>query len=235
MSEQEKSYSKTGTTAPIYIARDSDSQAIRPGEYFWIKIAHAQAAFYGSIFEQTRQLLVTSKVNLNHPILGDEEIFALQRSRAVRRQRAEQLGLSPNLVSLVPATMDHISVTIDYVLDVKNHLATIGGLINDDSFLAVLSLAPGAVAVAKTVSGLAQKLIQTFVPAEERRPILQFAGDFNISPDADDLRDGYYIILGSRDKAFPLPVDPPKLEIVDNSFRHSSLWPSASSTQLSPR
>lgn len=213
-------YARIGTTPPIYIARGLEPRAVKPGEYFWIKIHSAQAAFRGSIFEQAQQLVVTSKVNLNHPALGNEEVFAVQRSRAVKKNRAEQLGLSPNLVSLVPATMSRVSVSVEYLLDKKNHLAQVGALINSDSFIAAVSLAPGAVAVAKTIGGLAQKVIQTFIPAEERSPILQFAGDFNLGGEAEGggMREGYYAILGTRHEETPLPDPRPKLELREDTL-----------------
>jgi len=62
---------KLGTTAPIFVPRGAGPAPVEPGDYFWIKIHSAQAAFRGSIFDQVKQLLVTSKVNLNHPVLGN--------------------------------------------------------------------------------------------------------------------------------------------------------------------
>jgi hypothetical protein len=208
---------RVGTTAPVYIPRSADSKPVQPGEYFFMKIHSAQAAFRGTIFDQIKQLVVASHVNLNHPALGNEEVFALQRSRSVNRNRAEQLGLSQNLISMVPATMPHVTVSIDFILDKENSLAKLGGLINNDTFVAAVSLAPGAAAIAKTVGGLAQKVIQTFIPAEERQPILQFSGDFNLG--ASDLADGYYAILGSRSADDPIPTDLPGLEVVAGGLR----------------
>jgi hypothetical protein len=214
-------FAKTGTTSPIFVAGEPESQLVQPGEYFWIKVHSAQAAFRGSIFEKAKQLVITSRVNLHHAALGNEEVYAIQRSRAVKKNQAEQLGLSPNLVSLVPATMSHVSVSIEFLLDKENHLAKLGPLINSDTFLSVVSLAPGAAAVAKTVGGLAQGILQTFVPAEERTPILQFSGDLNVGGDVGGgvgMRDGYYAILGSRHEKDPLPDPFPKLEVREDTL-----------------
>jgi len=142
----------------------------------------------------------------------------LQRSRSVNRNRAEQLGLSQNLISLVPATMPHVTVSVDFILDKENSLAKLGSLINDDTFVSVVSLAPGAAAVAKTIGGLAQKVIQTFIPAQERQPILQFVGDFNLGAGASDLADGYYAILGSRSTDDPIPMDLSRLEVAQDGL-----------------
>jgi hypothetical protein len=213
-------FPRTGTTSPLFVERESDATFVNPGEYFWIKVHSAQAAFRGNIFDQAKQLVITSKVNLNHPALGNEDIFAIQRSRTIDKNRAEQLGLSPNLISLVPATMSHVSVSIDFILDTRNNLAKLGGLINDDKLLAVISLAPGAAAVAKTVGNLAQGLIQSFVPAEERKPILEFAGDFNIGGSNVErgLRSGYYVILGSRHDKDPLPSAVPSITVREDAL-----------------
>lgn len=211
----DKPYSPTGTTRPIYVPRepgDASPAAVQPGEnYFFVKIHSAQAAFQGAVWEQVRQLLVTSQVALNHPLLGAEPLKAIQRSRAVKRRQAVQLGLSPNLINLVPAAMTHVSVSIEFVLDKKNRLVDLAGLINSDVFLAAVSLAPGAAVAAKTIGGLSQKIVQTFLEPEELQPILQFGGDFNIP--ANDLRDGYYVILGTRDADNPLPSSNPVLQI----------------------
>jgi hypothetical protein len=193
------------------------AETVRPGEtYFVVKVLSAQAAFHGSLWERIVRLVVTSQVKLNHPVLGPEPLRAIQRSRKVGRRRAEQLGLSPNLINLVPATMDHISISIEFVLDKENRLAILGGLINDDTFLSAISLGPGATMVARTISGVSQKILQTFLKPEERQPILQFAGDFNIA--TGELRDGWYVILGTRDEQQPLPRPMPRLEVTDSNL-----------------
>jgi hypothetical protein len=90
--------------------------------------------------------------------------------------------------------MPNVTLSIAVLLVKKNRLALLGGLINSDSFFSALSLAPGASAVAKSVAGLADKVLQTFLPAEESKPILEFSGDFNIA--TATLQDCYYAILG---------------------------------------
>jgi hypothetical protein len=149
--------------------------------------------------------------------LGEKGLVSIQRTRAVTRNQASQLGLRPNLIDLVPAVMPTVSLSIEYILDKENYLRDLGGLINSDAFLATVSLAPGAAAIAKTISGLAEKIIETFIPATERTPILQFSGDFNIAVEGDRgenyLRDGYYVIFGTRDEKNPLPSVKPSLEV----------------------
>ena len=163
----ENQYVTTGTITPIYISRDANPKVIRPGEsYFTIQIRTAQAAFWGSIWERVKQLLVTSQVNIHLSSQGPEPLKAIQRSREVPRNRAEQLGLNPNLVNLVPASMDRVSISIDFVLDKENRLAMLGSLINDDAFLSAVSLTPASAMVAKTISGLSQKILQAFLKAE---------------------------------------------------------------------
>jgi hypothetical protein len=205
-------YETTGTTAPIYIKHGRGAQSIQPGQdYFIIRIHSAQAAFYGSIWQKDAQLLVASQVNLHHPALGNEPIYALRRSRPVERQQAIQLGLSPNLINLVPAVMDRVSLSVDFILDSKNRLHDLVALINDESFLAAVSLAPTGVVAAKIVAGLAQKVVTTLLPIEERKPILQFSGDFTLP--TGDLQEGYQVILGTSDDRTPLPTDLTKLDI----------------------
>jgi hypothetical protein len=211
-----KTYEITGTTPPIYVPHHSTPKSIQPGEgYFFIQIRAAQAAFSGPFWEKIKSLIVTSQVSLNHSILGSEALHAIQRSIAVERNRAEQLGMSPNLIRLVPATMAQVSISVDFILDKENQLSALGGLINNDAFFAAVSLAPGAAMVARTVSSLSQKILQTFIKSEERQPILQFSGDLNV---VGGLKAGYYIILGTRDEDHPLPNPLPSLEVVDEGL-----------------
>ncbi len=210
-------YVTVGTTSPIHIPRGPETKAVRPGEsYFVVRIKGAQAAFSGPLWEKARRLIVTSQVSLNHPLLGPEPLQAIQRSREVHKGRAEQLGLSPNLINLVPATMDHVSISLEFIVDKENRLAALGGLINDDAFITAISLAPGAAAAARTIGTLADKILQTFLEPEERQPILAFSGDFNIA--TGDLQDGYYVILGTRDERNPLPRPLPTLEVQDGDL-----------------
>jgi len=211
-------YATTGTTSPIFLPQSDPPKKLGVGEgYFFIQIVGAQAAFTGSIWELVKSLIVTSQVNLNHAALGNEPVSAIRRSIEVRPNRAEQLGMSPNLIKLVPATMTNITLSIEFVLDKENQLAKLGGLINSDAFMSVISLAPGAATTARTIGGLSQKVLETFIKAEERQPILQFGGDLNI---AAGLQEGFYVILGTRDENNPLPDPLPALE-VRNGFLYA--------------
>ena len=205
-------YETTGTTTPIFIKHGRGAQSVQPGQdYFLVRIHSAQAAFYGSIWQKDAQLLVASHVNLHHPALGNEPLYALRQSRPVERQQAIQLGLRPNLINLVPAVMDRVSLSVDFILDSENRLHDLAALINDESFLAVVSLAPTGVVAAKIVAGLAQKVVTTLLPTKERQPILQFSGDFTLP--TGDLQEGYHVILGTSDDRTPLPTDLTKLDV----------------------
>jgi len=207
---------RLGTSAPIFIARGG-GEPVRSGrDYFFVQIAGAQATFAGSIWERVKNLIVVSQVDLNHTVLGSGGVKAIQRLREVKHGRAEQLGLSTNLVELVPAVMSHVSLSIEFILDKESRLAPLTSLINDNNFLAAVSLAPGAAIVAKTVSGLAQKVVETFLAPEQREPILQFSGDFNIA--SNQMREGYYAILGSRDENKPLPSAMPQFTVENGTL-----------------
>lgn len=197
-----------GTSSPIFVPRFGDPQTIRSGkDYFLVQIHAAQAAFKGSIWSKVNQLVVASSVAISRPGAAKENMKAIQRSRSVQPGRAVKLGLRPNLISLVPAIMTEFSVSIEFIVDAEDRLKTLAGIINDDTFLTAISLAPGAAMVAKTVSGLADKLMHAFLPDQERSPVLQFAGDFNLAAeDGEGVRDGYYVILGTRDDENPLPA-----------------------------
>lgn len=210
-----EAYASIGTSAPIFVPSAFSSEPVRVGvDYFAIRIHGAQLAFVGSIWSKVRAVLVSTQVNLHHPTLGERGLRSLQQARAVKQRVDEQLGLAVNLVDLTPAVMPQVTLSIDFHLDKENRIAQLGSLVNKESFSAALSLAPGGAAIARTVSALANDIIQTFIPAEEQEPVLQFTGDFNLA--TGDLAPGYYVILGSRDADHPIPSPLPALEVKDH-------------------
>lgn len=207
-------FPRTGTTPPIFVSRDPKltPQPVRPGDdYFLLQLYAAQVAFRGHVWDNIKRLVVTSQVNLNHRNLDNRPMRAIQRTRDVQKNQSQPLGLTPNLISLIPAVMPNISLSIDFILDRENRLAQLGNLINSDSFTSVLSLAPGASAVAKIVAQLTDKVIQTFIPSQDSKPLLEFSGDFNLA--TKQLHEGYYVIVGSKDEQNPLPDPTEKFQV----------------------
>jgi hypothetical protein len=208
----------TGTRPAVFVPFAAKSEPVRSAQdYFVVQIHGAQAAFRGSIWERVKSLVVASQINLNHPAFPEGGVRAIQRSREVKRGRAEQLGLSTNLVNLVPAVMPHISISIEFILDKENRLNALAGLINSDAFLAAVTMAPIGATVARTVSGLTEKIINTFIPAQEREPILQFTGDLNLA--GNNVLEGYYVIVGTRDEERPLPDPGARFEVIDGALK----------------
>jgi hypothetical protein len=210
-----------GTTTPVFIPGPNGGNPVRPGrDYFVVQVIGAQAAFRGSFWTRVKRLLVASNVSINRASAVKESVRSLQRAIEVKPDSASKLGLRPNLIGLVPAVMTDFSLSIEFILDTEDRLQTLIGLINDDSFLATFSLAPGAAGAARLVGGLAQKIIQSFLPAHDQVPILMFAGDFNLTPEGSqtDLREGNYVILGTRDTKTPLPDPSAKLDVIGDEL-----------------
>jgi hypothetical protein len=109
--------------------------------------------------------------------------------------------------------MDRVSVSIQYLLDKENRFGQLSKLINSDGFMAAVSLAPGAVMVARTIGKLSQSIVATLLSDVEQQGILTFSGDLNLSEGS--LREGYYVILGTRDERNPIPAPLPKLSVED--------------------
>jgi hypothetical protein len=206
-----------GTTAPFFLADTTQSgQPILLGQdYFRIKIHSAQVWFPKQWFSRPKSLLVTSKVQVNSATLGNDAIRSLQHTRQIQAGQTVQLGLHKNLVSLVPATMSQVSIGVDFVVTLANHLPALASVINDDSFLAVIGLAPGAVTTAKVLSGLAKKLTDTFIQATDEVQTLSLNADFNLVASAGEsgLRAGYYAVIASNDADHPLPTSAEQLSV----------------------
>lgn len=206
-----------GATPPIFVQRDEAPAAVQPGkDYFYVKIKSAQVAYRGSIWTRTKRLIVASTVSASRPGLIIESLKSIQTSRVVRSDTAVNLGISTTLIKLVPAVMTDFTISIDFILDQQDRLAALATLINEDTFQSALSLAPVAGEVARTVSGLAQKMIQTFVPADEQRPVLQFTADFDLA--TSGVVEGYYVILASQDPDNPLPQPIPEMQVAEGNL-----------------
>jgi hypothetical protein len=151
---------RIGTTEPIFIPRSRATPVTISGQkhYVTVRVVAAQCTFHGSILERPKTLVVTSQVGVDHPALDDEPLRAIQRSREIQRNTPVRLGLSPTLISLMPATMERVSISIEFIADVKNRLDPLAALINSDAFVSVASLAPGGAAAAKTLSGVSKQL-----------------------------------------------------------------------------
>lgn len=213
-----KRYPTIGTNStPYYVPPQGKPEVAQTDRgYFYVQVYGAQAAFTGPWWIGAQNLAITSQVNLHlgdQHDLGDQDLRSILQYRALDKNMAVQLGFSPMLVDFVPAKMKKVSVSVEYLVDTKNYLRDVVGLITDKDLLSTISLAPGAAMVAKTLGGLAEKILTTFVPAQERKPILQFSGDFDLA--ANGLQEGYYVILGSHTSQNPLPAQPPKLEVVE--------------------
>jgi hypothetical protein len=216
-----KTYPTIGTNpTPFYVPHKEQSERVYTGQgYFCIQVYGAQAAFSGPWWVSADRLIVKSKVNLHlgeQHELGNHDLHGILQYREMDKDNAVQLGFSPILVDFVPAKMKRVSISIEYIVNKKNHLGMLAGLINNKDLLAAISLAPGAAMVARTVGSLAEKLITAFVPQEECKPILQFSGDFDLA--TEGLKDGYYVILGSHNSNNPLPVNQLDFEIANGGI-----------------
>jgi hypothetical protein len=94
--------------------------------------------------------------------------------------------------------MDKISVKLRLVLDQQDQLGALSGAINGSGFLSAISLAPATLATVKALVSASRGVVDAFLEAEAKRPILEFAGDFNIG--TEDLQAGYHVLLVATDR-----------------------------------
>src|SRR6185295_3316144 len=157
-----------------------------------------------------QNIAIMSQVNLHlgdTNELGNQDIRSILQVRQLDKDSAVQLGFSPILVDFIPAKMKKISISIEYLVNTRNYLRDLATLITDKTLLSTISFSPGSALVAKTISGVVDKIVSSLVPSEERKPILQFSGEFDLA--IDGLKEGYYIILGSHSAKNPLPEQEP--------------------------
>lgn len=193
-----------GTSPLIRLPKAATPTPLQPGQgYFRVRLHSAQAAVFGPFWQQAQQLVVTSEVRLFCPPFNGEPLQSIQRIRPLKQGAAEQLGLSPDLVDLTPAAFDKLGIAVEFLLDRQNRLVTLAKIVNDESFLSVVSLAPGTAAVAKAIGDLSGKVVDGCLDESDQIPALRFEANFNL-PEGD-LMDAYYVILGTLDERYPLP------------------------------
>lgn len=205
-----------GTSTPIFVPLDPAPSVseIRKGEgYFLVRIRAAQASYKGvfwtNMINPPRQAIITSQVQI-HPGI-EQPVEHLQVARRMRANQAVQLGLRSNLIDWVPANMDSLKLTFTLLLDRKDRLAALSQAINGSSFLSPLSLSEPALATAKVLGNVSRQVLDALLEPEAKTPILEFKGDFNVG--TDDLRAGYYVLLGTTDGGSPLPSPDAKYEV----------------------
>jgi hypothetical protein len=196
-----------GTLTPIFVAHSKPPPVpmiSREKGYFLIRIHAAQASYVGTPWSRFRnaakQVIVTSEVQLKPWI--EEPLQQIQVARRMRPKQVVQLGLRSNLIDLIPATVEKVSVKLSIILDQKDRLQSLSDAINSSGFLSTISLSEPTLATAKALGKASRCVLDAFLEAETRKPILEFTGDFNVG--MEDLRAGYYILLGTSDKATSL-------------------------------
>jgi hypothetical protein len=195
---------KIGTTSPIYIPREDSSGPIVPGTcYLFVKIVAAQAVFPANLLDTAADLIITSQVSIDHREFKSPPIFNIQKKRQLKKNAIQQLGLSSNLIDVIPATMAQLAISIDFVLDKGNVLSPFKSLIDENLFTKAASFLPGPALVATTVSEFSKKIFSTFLDKDKRETILQLDADINIG--SGTVLDGYYAVVSSHNKNIPLP------------------------------
>lgn len=194
-----------GTTRLFYIESNNQRQTsaiIKDQCYLLFRLHDVYVSTDNSFFKHIDTILLRSKLDIKSPERINYEFTGLQTIR--EKQSGGNLGLSKNLSQLLPAVMDVVTISVDLITNKKNYLAMLNNLVNDQALLSTIaSFMPGAGIVAQAIGEISEKLINAFVPAEEREPVLQFNGDFNIA--TNDLKSGFYAVLsGARGTQLPL-------------------------------
>jgi hypothetical protein len=108
------------------------------------------------------------------------------------------------LTDFIPATVDKVSIKLNLLLDQKDRLESLSNAINNSGFLTTISLSEPVLATAKALGKASRCILDAFLEAETKKPILEFTGDFNVG--TPDLRSGYHVFLATTDKGSPLPA-----------------------------
>jgi hypothetical protein len=122
-----------------------------------------------------------------------------------------------NLIELVPAVGDGLSVSIDVHVDSDSRLQALSGIINGSSFAKALSLDPRVGGTVQAISVLATKVLEALLP-DMREVVLSFSKDFNYGD--PEFREGYRVFVATKDPAYPLSaIDASKLSVEKNTGR----------------
>jgi hypothetical protein len=205
-------YNVVGVTPAIYVNSSSlpkPRTINKRKDYLLIQVESAQAAFRGKPWNNVRKFVVLSKVNLNITSGSKFSEVINQELYNVQPNACNKLGFSnKTLVPHVPASMDNISITFDFLTDVESKLKQFADLINTQAAKDLFSLTPVG-AYANAGSKVIQAIQNTYWLGITNNPILSFKGEFDIQ--AKELNEGYYAIISATDEHSPLPPGNPEL------------------------
>ncbi len=211
-----------GTTKALFleevnhITTETAKSIWKDTDYFTIQADSGWVVFKGSIFDNVKKFVVVSKVNPNSEALGNQLKEVINEPRQVVKNGSTSLGLSKNLITCCPASMDSVTIKFDFLIDHENKAAQMIELFNNQSIQKLLSLTPVGTA-AGSIGGATAALRNVFFPDTTNKPILQFVGEWDIL--ARELKEGYYAILASYDKDNPLPSYTPRLTYDDKQLK----------------
>ncbi|MEO0472817.1 MAG: hypothetical protein AAF206_24590, partial [Bacteroidota bacterium] len=121
----------------------------------------------------------------------------------LKRNTSLKVGFSQNLTNLLPCVIPSIKLGFEFIIDKTNKLEGLQKIVNNDYFNAAIGFATGEIAAAKAISNLTQGMIGHFLDGEKQQILLQFNGEFNFFNES--IQEGYYLILGSQNRKYPLP------------------------------
>ncbi|MEM1324162.1 MAG: hypothetical protein AAGG75_28140 [Bacteroidota bacterium] len=197
-----------GVLPPIYIPGEEGDSTVQLGEdYFFMKVVDMQLAYHGRFGEQAKQILLVSNVAFDHPKIGQESVSSLRKIQKLKRNTSLKVGFSQNLTNLLPCVIPSIKLGFELIVDNSDKFEDLQKIVNNDYFTTAIGFATGEMEVAKTLSKLSQGIIGYFLDSDKQKTLLHFNGEFNFFNGS--IKEGYYLIIGSQNKKYPLP--PPTL------------------------
>ncbi len=212
-----------GTLGPIRLSLGDDAPLEVGTDYFLVQVVAAQALISQGLIERwfypARHVVVTSEVSLD---AGAErlKLEGLQATRPISSGEGALMAIERNIIHLSPARAASFRLVFTYWMTTDDRIGQFGNLVRDDPAMRVaFGLAPAQIAVAQAVSGLVGKVLNVFLQREERQPLLQFEGDFNLAA-GTVLPGRHAFISNAGTPEVSLALDPNKLSFKDKRLHY---------------
>lgn len=183
----------------------SAAQVKRNGEYFSIKLHSVFAHYKSSFLENIKKIIIvseTSTIEENKPAV---QSTMLNKVWQKLDGNGDFIGVNDHLVVLSPATISNAKIKVSFQGIGEDKFGFVFDALSDSSFKSALSLSPATLSTIAAVAPTVKKLLASPYNTDNPRQILDVTQSYVVYadtklPKVDSLREGFLIIISSREK-----------------------------------
>jgi len=180
-----------------------DAQVKRNEEYFSIKLESVFAYYKSGFFENIKNLIVASEFILAESKSTIQSTVVNKTWQKLDKD-GDFIGANDHLVVLAPSTASNVQIKVSFRGIAEDKFLILFQALSDPTFKSALSFSPATSATVSAIAPIIQKLLSSPYTSSNPRQILDVSQSYVIyaetdKPKEDSLREGYLVILSSRE------------------------------------